>query len=134
MAYYQGYQGSVKFNATGGATDTIVNVTEWSINIEKQIIETTKINDTYAKKVGGLVSGSGSVKLIYTATDTSFIEAVNTSSDPGTALFELYVSQSEAKKISFNGLINSASYSAVRDDIQTMSCSFVTNGTITMDL
>jgi len=134
MAYYYGYQGSVKFNSTGGAVATIVKVTEWTISVEKQIYETTQINDTYSKKCGGLISGSGTVNLIYTGDNNSFIEAVNTSSDAGQALFELYLSETDTKRIVFNGIITKASYSASVEDISKMSCDFVTNGTITLDL
>lgn len=134
MAYYYGYQGSVKFNSTGGAAATIVKVTDWTITVEKQTYETTQINDTYSKKCGGLISGSGTVNLIYTGDNNTFIEAVNTSSDMGTALFELYLSETDTKRIVFNGLITRSTYSANKDEVATMSCEFVTNGTITLDL
>ena len=134
MAYYYGYQGSVKFNSTGGAATTLVQITDWSMSVEKQVYETTQINDTYSKKCGGLISGSGTVNLIYTGDNNTFIEAVNTSSDTGTALFELYLSQADTKRIVFNGIITNASYSAAVDDVSKMSCDFVTNGTITLDL
>ena len=134
MAYYYGYQGSVKFNSTGGTAVTLVQVTDWSMSVEKQIHETTQSTDTYAKKRGGLISGSGTVNLIYTGDNNTFIEAVNTSSDAGTALFELYLSQADTKRIVFNGIITNASYSAAVDDVSKMSCDFVTNGTITLDL
>lgn len=134
MAYYYGYQGSVKFNSTGGAAATLVQITDWSMSVEKQVYETTQINDTYSKKCGGLISGSGTVNLIYTGDNNTFIEAVNTSSDDGTALFELYLSQADTKRIVFNGIITNASYSAAVDDVSKMSCDFVTNGTITLDL
>jgi hypothetical protein len=134
MAYYYGYQGSVKFNSTCGAAATLVRITDWSMRVEKQVYETTQINDIYSKKCGGLISGSGSVNLIYTGDNNTFIEAVNTSSDAGTALFELYISQADTKRIVFNGIITNASYSAAVDDVSKMSCDFVTNGTITLDL
>ena len=134
MAYYYGYQGSVKFNSTGGAAATLVQITDWSMSVEKQVYETTQINVTYSKKCGGLISGSGTVNLIYTGDNNTFIEAVNTSSDTGTALFELYLSQADTKRIVFNGIITNASYSAAVDDVSKMSCDFVTNGTITLDL
>jgi hypothetical protein len=134
MAYYYGYQGSVKFNSTGGAAATLVQITDWSMSVEKQVYETTQINDTYSKKVGGIISGSGTVNLIYTGDNNTFIEAVNTASDAGVALFELYLSQADTKRIVFNGIITNASYSASTDDVSKMSCDFVTNGTITLDL
>jgi hypothetical protein len=134
MAYYYGYQGSVKFNSTGGAAATIVKVTDWTITVDKQTYETTQINDTYSKKCGGIISGSGTVNLIYTGDNNSFIEAVNTSSDAGQALFELYLSETDTKRVVFNGIITRSSYSASVDDVSKMSCDFVTNGTITLDL
>jgi len=134
MAYYYGYQGSVKFNSTGGAAATIVQVTDWTISVEKQIYEVTRVNDLYSKKAGGLISGTGTVNLIYTGDNNSFIEAVNTSSDAGLALFELYLSEVDTKRITFNGIITRATYSANKDEIATMSCDFATNGTITLDL
>ena len=73
MAYYYGYQGSVKFNSTGGTAATLVQITDWSMSVEKQVYETTQINDTYSKKCGGLISGSGTVNLIYTGDNNTFI-------------------------------------------------------------
>jgi hypothetical protein len=134
MAYYYGYQGSVKFNSIGGAAVTVVKVTDWTISVEKQIYEVTQVNDLYSKKAGGLISGTGTVTLIYTGDNNSFIEAVNTSSDAGLALFELYLSEADTKRITFNGIITRATYSANKDEIATMSCDFATNGTITLDL
>ena len=131
LTVYQGYQGSVKFHASGGAVATIAGVTAWSIGISKEIISTTNISDTYEKRVGGLVSGSGSIELLYTAESASIIAAVNTTEDPGTALFELYRDTDGGKKISFAGIIDSADYGSSTDDIQRVVCTFVTNGTIT---
>jgi hypothetical protein len=131
LTVYQGYQGSVKFHASGGAVAAIAGVTAWSIGISKEIISTTNISDTYEKRVGGLVSGSGSVELLYTTESASLIAAVNTTEDPGTALFELYLDTDGGKKISFAGIIDSADYGSSTDDIQRVVCTFVTNGTIT---
>jgi hypothetical protein len=134
MAYYYGYQGSVKFNSTGGAAADVVQVTEWTMNVEKQIYDITRVNETYVRQVGGIISGSGTINLIYTGDNVSLIEAVNSASDVGAALFELYISATDTKRIVFNGIINRASYGANRDDITTMSCDFVTTGAITLDL
>jgi hypothetical protein len=134
LTVYQGYQGSVKFHASGGAVATVAGVTAWSISIDKQIISTTSFADTYEKNVGGLVSGSGSIELMYTAENVSLIAAVNATEDPGTALFELYLDTDGGKKISFAGIIDSAEYGSSTDDVQRVICSFVTNGTITTTL
>lgn len=132
--YYQGYEGSVSFNSTGGAAAAVTQVVSWKLNIKKDIIETTKYGDLYTTHVGGLISGSGSLELIYTGNNNTLIEAINTSNDTGAALFELYLSSTQNKKISFNGIIDSADYGTSADDVQRISCSFVTTGAITTDL
>lgn len=134
MIYYHGYQGSVKFHPSGGAVVAIAGVTSWSMAISKEVLVTTQINDTYEKKVGGLVSGKGTIELVYNTNSTALIAAVNSSQDPGTAAFELYLDTAGGKKISFAGLIESAEYGSSTDDVQRITCTFVTNGTITTTL
>ena len=135
ITYYQGYEGAVRFNSTGGTTATVTQVVSWTLSIKKQIYETTTHGDTYVTNVGGLISGSGDLELIYTGNNNALIESINTTNDTGTALFELYLSPADNKKISFNGLIQSAQYGASNgDDAQRISCSFVTTGPITTDL
>jgi hypothetical protein len=132
--FYHGYQGSVRFSATGTGAAEVTAVTAWSIAVSKETLSTTRVGDTYEKRAGGLISASGSIDLLYTGENNSLIEAVNTSGDTGIALFELYLSSSDSKKISFTGLITSANYGASRDDVQTISCEFVSSGSITLDL
>lgn len=132
--YYRGFEGLFKFNSTGAAATTVTQVLSWDITIKKDVIETTQQGDTYAKRVGGLVSGSGNVELIYTGNNVSLIEAIITSEDTGAGLFELYLSSVDTKKIAFNGIIESADYGVTLDDVQKIRCSFVTTGAITLDL
>lgn len=132
--YYKGYEGAVKFNSAGGAAATVTRVTSWNISIKKEILETTAVGDTYTKRVGGIISGSGSLELLYTGENNSLIESINATDDTGLALFELYLSSADTKKISFNGIIDSADYGASTDDVQKISCTFVTTGSITMDV
>jgi hypothetical protein len=105
------------------------------MTVEKQIFESTGINETYSRTYGGLVKGSGSVKLVYSAASSSaFIEAANTTGDNGTTIFELFISTIDNRKITFNGIITKASYAANSEEIATMTCDFVTTGAITLDL
>jgi hypothetical protein len=134
MGYYYGYQGSVKFNATGGSATSIAKVTDWTITIDKQVKDVTRVNETYIRQIGGIISGAGSLSLLYTGDNVALIEAINTPSDTGNALFELYLSETDSKRIVFNGLITKATYSANRDEIATVTCEFVTTGAITLDL
>ena len=137
MAFYRGQEGSVKFDDAGSTAAAITSTRSWSLTVEKESLDTTAMGDTYRANVGGLISGSGTVELLYTASSSdetnAFIEMVNTANDAGAALFELYL-YSTTKKITFDGVITSAEYSATVGEVQVITCSFVTNGAITMDV
>ena len=137
MAFYRGQEGSVKFDDAGTTAAAITSTRSWSLTVEKESLDTTAMGDTYRANVGGLISGSGTVELLYTASSSdetnAFIEMVNTANDSGAALFELYL-YSTTKKITFDGVITSAEYSATVGEVQVITCSFVTNGAITMDV
>jgi hypothetical protein len=132
--YYQGYEGSVKFHPTGGTAAVVVAVTAWSISISKEIFSTTRVGDSYEKRAGGLISGSGSIELVYTDNAGAIITAVNREEDIGDAVFELYLDSAGTKSITFSGLIDKADYGSSVDDVQRISCTFVTNGTITTNV
>jgi hypothetical protein len=138
MAFYRGQQGSVKFDDAGSTAATITSTRAWSLTVEKESLDTTALGDTYRGNVGGLISGSGTCELMYTASSADetnvFIEYVNTANDAGTALFELYLDTAGTKKISFDGVVTSAEYSATVGEIEVITVSFVTNGTITLDI
>jgi hypothetical protein len=138
MAFYRGQQGSVKFDDAGSSAATIASTRSWSLTVEKESLDTTALGATYRANVGGLISGSGTCELMYTATSADetnvFIEHANTASDDGGALFELFLDTSGTKKISFDGVITSAEYSATVGEIEVITINFVTNGTITLDI
>jgi hypothetical protein len=139
MAFYRGQQGSVKFDDAGSSAATITSTRSWSLTVEKESLDTTSLGDTYRANVGGLISGSGTVEVLYTASSADetnvFIEHVNTATDAGGALFELFLDAGVgAKKISFDGVITSAEYSATVGEIEVITLNFVTNGAITLDI
>jgi hypothetical protein len=136
MPFYRGEEGSVKFDDGGSSGNEIVSTRSWSLTLDKAVLETTAIGDDYAGNIGSIISGSGSVEVIYTATGSeteAFLENVNTATDQGGAKFELYL-LSTSKKIEFNGLITSADYSATVGELQVVTVNFVTNGPITTTL
>ena len=137
MAFYRGEQGSVKFDEAGSSAAAILSTRSWNMTIEKESMDTTALGDTYRGNIGGLISGSGTVEVIYTATSAdetnTFIEDVNRATDEGGALFELYLF-STTKKITFDGVITSAEYSATIGEIDVITMNFVTNGAITLDI
>lgn len=132
--YYQGIEGTVKFDVAGGASTEVTEVTSWSVDIKKEIFNITRHGDTAQRNAGGLISASGSVDLLYTGDNNSFIEAINTSGDTGAAIFELYLHKATNKRIVFNGIIDSASYGTSRDDVVTINCTFVSTGNITLEI
>lgn len=135
MAFYRGEEGSVKFDDAGSSASAITSTRSWSLSLNKEVLETTVMGDTYAGKVGGVISGSGSVEVIYTASSSdetaAFIDHINTATDEGTALFELYLDTSGSKSISFDGVVTSAELSATVGEIEIITVNFETNGTIT---
>jgi hypothetical protein len=138
MAFYRGQQGSVKFDDAGATAAAITSTRSWSLTVEKESLDTTALGATYRANVGGLISGSGTCEILYTASSSDetnvFIEHVNTANDAGEALFELYLDTSGTKKISFDGVITSAEYSATVGEIEVITLNFVTNGAITLDI
>jgi len=138
MAFYRGQQGSIKFDDAGSSVSTIASTRAWSLTVEKESLDVTALGATYRANVGGLISGSGSCEVIYTASSAdetnTFIKHANSANDGGAALFELYLDTSGGKKISFAGVITSAEYSATVGEIEVITVNFVTNGTITLDI
>ena len=138
MAFYRGQQGSVKFDDAGSSAAAITSTRSWSLTVEKESLDTTALGATYRANVGGLISGSGTCEVLYTASSADetnvFIEHANTATDQGGALFELYLDTSGTKKISFNGVITSAEYSATVGEIEVITLNFVTNGDITLGI
>jgi len=138
MAFYRGQQGSVKFDDAGTTPAAISSTRSWSLTVEKESLDATALGDTYRANVGGLISGSGTCEVLYTASSSDetnvFIEHVNTATDEGGAAFELFLDTSGTKKITFDGVITSAEYSATVGEIEVITISFVTNGAITMSI
>ena len=135
MAFYRGEEGSVKFDDAGSSNSAITSTRSWSLTIDKEVLETTVMGDTYGGNVGGIITGSGSVEVIYTASSSdetaAFIDHINTATDEGTASFELFLDTSGDKKISFDGVVTSADLSATVGEIEIITVNFTTNGTIT---
>lgn len=134
MTYYHGYQGSVRFHPTGGTVAAVTQVTQWSMSIKKDVVTTTRVGDMYEKTAGTTISGSGTIEVLYDGTNTNLITAVNRTNDPGNANFELYLDTTGNKKLTFAGVIDSAEYGSNADDVQRITCTFVTNGTITVSV
>ena len=139
MAILRGEEGSVQFDAAGATNATIVGTRSWTLNITKDTLDVTDHGDTFRSFVGSLVSGSGTVELVYDPDATGqsgFIEDIMTTGDTADATFELFTTGSTTgtDSVSFAGIITSMDISSTVGDLVIVTCNFVTSGTITSNL
>lgn len=139
MAILRGEEGSVQFDAAGTTNATIVGTRSWTLNITKDTLDVTDHGDTFRSFVGSLISGSGTVELVYNADATGnagIIEDVLTTGDTADATFELFTtgSSSGSDSVSFAGIITSMDIASTVGDLVVATCNFVTSGTITGNL
>ena len=135
MAFFRGEEGSVQFDNGTGSAGAVASTTAWTLDTTKDTLETTAHGATSRSFVGSLISGSGTVDLLYTTTsgdDTAeIITDILTAEDAGDATFNLFLDTSGSKKLNFNGIITGTSYSSTVGDVSTVSVSFQTTGDIT---
>lgn len=139
MAILRGEEGSVQFDAAGSTNATIVGTRSWTLNITKDTLDVTDHGDTFRSFVGSLVSGSGTVELVYDPDATgqaAFIEDVINTGDTADATFELFTTGSTTgtDSISFAGIITSMDIASTVGDLVVATCNFVTSGAITSNL
>ena len=90
MAVLRGEQGSVQFETGAGSLATVVGTRSWTLNITKDTLDTTVHGNTFRQFVGSMVSGSGTVELVYDPDATgqaALIEDVVKTSDAADASF-----------------------------------------------
>ncbi|NCW69244.1 MAG: hypothetical protein EBV86_11880 [Marivivens sp.] len=139
MAVLRGEQGAVQFDAAGSSNATIVGTRSWTLNITKETLDTSKHGDTFRSFVGSMVSGSGTVELVYDPDATGqaeFIEDVVTTEDPADATFELFTTGTTTgtDSVSFAGIITSMDIASTTGDLVVATCNFITSGAITSNL
>ena len=139
MATIRGEQGAVQFEAAGGSKATIVGTRSWSLTTTKETLDTSKHGDTFRSFVGSMISGSGTVELVYDPDATGqagFLEDVLTAADPADATFELFTTGTTpgSDSVSFAGIITDMEIGSTVGDLVVVSCSFVTSGAITGNL
>ena len=111
----------------------------WTLNITKDTLDVTDHGDTFRAFVGSMISGSGTVELVYDPDATgqaAFIEDVITAADPADATFELFTTgtTSGTDSVSFAGIITSMDIASTVGDLVVATCNFVTSGAITSNL
>ena len=139
MATLRGEQGAVQFETGSGSLATVVGTRSWSLTITKETYETTDHGDTFRNFIGGLISGTGSVELIYDPDATGqagFIEDVVKVNDNTDASFELFTTGTSTgtDSVAFGGIITDMEITSTVGELVIVSCSFQTSGTITSNL
>tara|TARA_Y100000004_G_scaffold120496_1_gene135436 strand:- start:255 stop:677 length:423 start_codon:yes stop_codon:yes gene_type:complete len=139
MAILRGEQGAVQFDAAGSSNATIVGTRSWSLSITKETLDVTDHGDTTRAFVGSLISGSGTVELVYDPDATgqaAFLEDVITASDTADATFELFTTgtTSGSDGVSFAGIITDMEITSTVGELVVVSCNFITSGAITSNL
>ena len=139
MAFYRGQQGTVFFDKAGsiGVGSEIAAVRSWSMTIEKESMDTTAHGATYRANVGGLISGSGTIEVMYdapTGDKLDLIKDVIEATDEADAAVELYLDESGGKKITGTIVVTSSEYGATVGELQIVTISFVSSGTLTLSI
>mgnify|MGYP001434534875 FL=1 len=139
MAIIRGEQGSVQFETGGGSLATVVGTRSWSMTVTKETLDVTDHGDTFRAFVGSLISGSGTVELIYDPDATGqagLIEDVVKTADAVDATFELFTtgSTTTTDSLKFAGIITDMEITSTVGDLVVASCSFISSGTITSSL
>ena len=139
MAVLRGEQGSVQFETGAGSLATVVGTRSWTLNITKDTLDTTVHGNTFRQFVGSMVSGSGTVELVYDPDATGqagLIEDIVKPNDAADASFELFTSGSSTgtDSVAFGGIITSMDISSTVGDLVVATCNFITSGTITSNL
>ena len=139
MATIRGESGSVQFETGGGSLATVVGTRSWSLTTTKETLDTTVHGNTFRQFVGSLVSGSGTVELVYDPDATGqagLIEDVIKTGDTADASFELFTtgSSSGTDSIAFGAIITDMEITSTVGELVIVSCSFITSSTITSNL
>ncbi len=139
MAILRGEQGAVQFDAAGSSNATIVGTRSWSLSVTKETLDVTDHGDTARAFVGSLVSGSGTVELVYDPDATgqaAFLEDVITAADTADATFELFTTgtSSGSDSVSFAGIITDMEITSTVGELVVATANFITSGAITSNL
>ncbi len=139
MATIRGESGSVQFETGSGSLATVVGTRSWSLSVTKETLDTTVHGNTFRQFVGSLISGSGTVELVYDPDATgqaSLIEDIVKTGDAADASFELFTTGSSAgtDSVAFGGIITDMEITSTVGELVVATCNFITSSTITSNL
>ena len=136
MAVLRGEQGTVQFETGSGSLATVVGTRSWTLNITKETLDTSVHGNTFRQFVGSMISGSGTVELVYDPDATGqagLIEDIVKTNDAADASFELFTTgtTSGSDSVAFGGIITSMDIASTAGDLVVATCNFITSSTIT---
>ena len=139
MAVLRGEQGAVQFETGSGSLATVVGTRSWTLNITKETLDTSVHGNTFRQFVGSMISGSGTVELVYDPDATGqagLIEDIVKTNDAADASFELFTTgtTSGSDSVAFGGIITSMDIASTAGDLVVATCNFITSSTITSNL
>ena len=139
MATLRGEQGQVQFETGSGSLAQVVGTRSWSLTTDKETLDTTVQGNTFRQFIGGLISGSGTVELVYDPDATGqagFLEDVVKPNDQADASFELFTpgNSSGTDSVAFGGIVTSMEITSNVGELVVVSCDFITSSTITLNL
>ena len=127
MAVASGIDGKVKIGS-----DTLLSITEWSLDIKQSVQDVTAFGDTWEQKIKGLLGASGSLKGICDVADTTgqFLLYNTTLLTTVTVTLLLYVTA--AKYYTATAYIDGMKIGNKVDGVAEVEFSFVVDGAITL--
>ena len=139
MATLRGEQGTVQFETGSGSLATVVGTRSWSLSITKETLDTSVHGNTFRQFVGSMISGSGTVELVYDPDATGqagFLEDVVKTADAADASFELFTTGTSTgtDSVSFGGIITDMEITSTVGELVIVTCNFITSSTITSNL
>jgi hypothetical protein len=139
MATLRGESGSVEFETGSGSLAQVIGTRSWSLSITKETLDTTVHGNTFRQFTGSLISGSGTVELVYDPDATGqagLIEDVIKTGDTGDASFELFTTGNTngTDSVSFGGIITDMEITSTVGELVVATCNFITTSTITSNL
>ena len=133
MAKYHGRGGALLLSATtSGSAATVVNLTQWSLNIEQDTAEVTSIGDTFKSFVVGMKGATASMSGFFDDSADIPFDAFDQTQTGGTVACYLYPAGTSVAKY-FHGLVwpTSVSIEDSRDGAVTFTGALTFNGAVT---
>ena len=127
MAVASGIDGKVQIGS-----DTILSITEWSLDIKQSVQDVTAFGDTWEQKIKGLLGASGSLEGICDTGDTTgqFLLFNTTMLTTVTVTLKLYVTST--KYYTATAYIDGIKIGNKVDGVAEVEFSFVVDGSISL--